>query len=152
MRVAAGPRLLIMCFCRCCCCNHSLSSYSSWCFISTLCSSYLDFQGKARAKNASRKSKEGDAEHGAEAGNQLPLPRLRHCVPVAHRAQRDQTPPEGVGKTCKLVAPCWICHVFLHQKHNKGAEDENKEADVKSGDQLLSVSIDDRTKKLPCAT
>ena len=58
-----------------------------------------------------------------------------------------QSPPEGVGET-----PEHFVLVLLDEVDEERGEDEAEEADVEGGDQLLSVSIDDRPKKLPSAT
>lgn len=107
----------------------------------------LNLQGKSGAQDAGRQGEEGDAADGAEGGHDLPLPRHRHAVPVTHRAQRDHSPPEGVGKTGKVLVV-----VLLHHVDDEGGEDEHKEPDVQGCDQLLSMSIDNSAKELPGAS
>ena len=106
----------------------------------------LDLQGEAGSENARRKGKEGDATDSAEGRHDFPLPCDRDTVSIAHCAQGDHPPPQGVGKAGKVFVV-----ILFHHVHNKGREDEHKEADVEGGDQLLSVSVDDGAKELPGA-
>ena len=104
----------------------------------------LNFQCKPGAKNARGKGKEGDAANGTEGRHNLPLPRDRHAVAVSHRAQCDHPPPERVSKAGKVFVV-----VLLHHVDHEGGEDEDEEADVERGDELLPVGVHHRAQQLP---
>lgn len=106
----------------------------------------LDLQREARSKNPRRKCKEGYAADCAEGRHDFPLPCDRDTVSIAHSTQSDHPPPQGVGKACKVFVV-----VLFHHVNNKGRENEHKEADVEGGNKLLSMSVDDGSKELPCS-
>ena len=107
----------------------------------------LDFQGKARAEDSSRESKERDPADGAEGRHDLPLPGDGDTVSVAHRAQCDHSPPQRVRKTSEVLVV-----ILLHHVDHEGGEDEDEEADVERGDELLSVGVDHSAQQLPSPT
>ena len=106
----------------------------------------LDLQGEAGSENARRKCKEGDATDCAEGRHDFPLPCDRDTVSIAHCAQGDHPPPQRVGKTGKVFIVILLDHV-----DHEGGEDEDEEADVEGGDELLAVGVDDGAQQLPGA-
>ena len=104
----------------------------------------LNLQGKPRAQDARRESEEGDPADGAEGGHDLPLPGDGDTVAVPHSAQRDHSPPERVRETGEVLIVILLDHV-----DHEGGEDEDEEADVERGDELLPVGVHHRPQQLP---
>ena len=106
----------------------------------------LDLQSKTRPQNTSWEGKETDATNSTEGGHDLALPCDGDTVTVSNCAQRDHAPPEGVGKAGKVLVV-----VLLHHVDNEGGEDEDQEADVEGGDELLAVRVHHGAEELPGA-
>ena len=82
----------------------------------------LDLQCKSRSQNSGRKSKKRNSKESTETRDNFPFPGDGNGVSVAHSADRDETPPEGVGEGAELP----LLHVLLHLVHDEGGEHQER--------------------------